>query len=140
MNGWKAVSMVFWLALAVALPAFATDSQLEPSETGQEPQITGMYSNLEYIEEAGDLVGIEVYVVGGSEGYVAVVQCAGGGPGSPVVTPLVISGAEISFQLPEGQEDCGTSFSGAVSKEGLRGRFGGEIEERWIPRRKGFWE
>jgi hypothetical protein len=32
MNAWKAVSLVFWLALAVALPALAIDSQLEPSD------------------------------------------------------------------------------------------------------------
>jgi len=110
------------------------------AEKGPKTKITGMYSNLEYIEEAGDLVGIEIYVMGRGDGYVAVVQCAGGGPGDPVVTPVVISGAEISFKLPEGQDDCGTSFSGVVSKEGLRGRFVNEIKERWIPRRKGYWE
>ena len=32
MNAWKTLSMIFWLALAAALPALATDSQLEPSD------------------------------------------------------------------------------------------------------------
>lgn len=35
MKAWKAVSLIFWLALAVALPALATDSQLEPLDGSQ---------------------------------------------------------------------------------------------------------
>jgi hypothetical protein len=107
---------------------------------GQKAAVTGMYSNLEYNEEGEDLLGIEIYLVAGDRGYFAVVQCAGGGPVTPVVTPVDISGAEISFKLPEGQPECGTSFSGTVSREGLRGRFMGEKEDRWLPRRKGYWE
>lgn len=127
-----------WLLLV--LLTFCSASAL--AETEQKPSITGMYSNLEYIAEAdaGDVLGIEIYLVFGATEYFAVVQCAGGEPAAPVVTPVQVSGAEISFKLPAGQPECGTSFKGTVSKEGLRGRFLDEEEERWIPRRKGYWE
>jgi hypothetical protein len=106
----------------------------------EESKITGMFSNLEYNKESGDLLGIEIYLVYGGRDYFAIVQCAGGSPAPPVVTPVEISGTEITFKIPEVQPECGTTFTGTVSKEGLRGRFMGDTAERWIPRKKGYWE
>ena len=110
------------------------------AERGEEFKITGMYSNMEYNKEGGDLLGIEIYLVYGGRDYFAIVQCAGGAPAPPVVTPVEISGTEITFKIPEGQPECGTTFNGTVSKEGLRGRFLGDTAERWLPRQKGYWE
>jgi hypothetical protein len=79
---------------------------------GKPPQLTGLYSNLEYNEEGGDLVGMEVYLVRGATGLVAVVQCAGGGPTDPMVVPVEAAGERIRFRLPEGRADCGTESTG----------------------------
>jgi hypothetical protein len=49
------------------------------------PKITGLFSNLTYIEEAGDLVGYEVFIVYGGESDFAVVQVAAGWPDPPEV-------------------------------------------------------
>jgi len=99
-----------------------------------------MFSNLHYIAEAGDVIGMEVYLVVGRGGYAAVVQCAGGEPANPVVVSARIEKARVSFELPEGQPECGTSFVGLISSNGLRGRFTGEDRDRWLPRKKGYWE
>jgi hypothetical protein len=107
----------------------------------EKPRIPGMYSNLEYIEEAGDLLGMEVYLVyGGGEDCFAFVQCAGGEPAAPVLAPVQVSGSKVSFNLPKNQPECGTSFTGVVSEAGLRGRFAGDQKDEWLPRRKGYWE
>jgi len=111
-----------------------------PAREKIDTSITGMYSNLELNDEGGDLLGMEVYLVSGTGEYFAVVQCAGGVPGRPVITSVQASGATISFKLPEGQPECGTSFTGTISKKGLRGRFLGEEGDRWLPRGKGYWE
>ena len=101
---------------------------------------TGLFSDLRYIEEAGDLIGMEVYLVQGRSGYSAIVQCAGGEPADPVVVEAEVDGATVSFELPKGQPECGTMFRGVVSAKGLRGRFVGESKDRWLPRKKGYWE
>jgi hypothetical protein len=118
--------------------AMATAALCDASTRGVSP--TGLFSDLRYIEEAGDLIGMEVYLVQGRSGYSAVVQCAGGEPADPVVVEVEVDGTTVSFELPKGQPECGTTFRGIVSSKGLRGRFVGESKDRWLPRKKGYWE
>jgi hypothetical protein len=44
-------------------------------------QITGVYSDLRYNAQGGDLLGMEVFIVAGPGGYFATVQCASHGLG-----------------------------------------------------------
>jgi hypothetical protein len=93
-----------WLAVAMAFAAYhATAAQ--PAQGGGKPAlvsaagapVAGVYSDLKYIREAGDLVGREIFIVfGGDFGYFAVIQCAEGWPGRPVLVAAKVEGSESS--------------------------------------------
>ena len=102
--------------------------------------ITGMYTDMRYIRDAGDVLGMEVFVVGAGRGWYAVVQCAGGEPATPVVVPLKANRAQITFTLPEGLPECGQEFVGIITRSGLRGRFRGESTDRWLRRHASYWQ
>ena len=60
------------IALLVAtLPVIAAEKSA---------RITGIYSDLRYHEEAGDLLGTEIFIVYAAGGYTAFVQSAEGEP------------------------------------------------------------
>lgn len=125
-----------WLSMALAVMGVG----LVAEGGAQPPQPTGLFSNLKYVEEGGDLVGMEVYLVQGATNLVAVVQCAGGAPTDPAVVRVDASGGRIRFTLPQPRGDCGTEFEGVVTDKGLRGGFAGEVTQRWLPRKKGYWQ
>ena len=128
----RVLSLLIVPAICIALGS--TQCQAE------DLKITGMYSSLEFNEEGGDLLGMEMYLVyGGGDAYFALVQCAEGAPTAPLLVPVKVSGSKVSFNLT-GSPECGTSFTGVVSKDGLRGRFAGQEEDRWLPRKRGYWE
>lgn len=64
--------------------------------------ITGIFSDLYYNKEGGDLLGTEVFIVpDGDQGYIAFVQAAQGTISKPVVVSVhVNSGRRISFIVP----------------------------------------
>jgi len=72
--------LLLLIALAVGITPGGTKGQAE------DLKITGMYSSLEFNQEGGDLLGMEVYLVyGGGEDYFALVQCAEGAPARPLL-------------------------------------------------------
>jgi len=85
-------------------------------------RVTGIYSNMAFNEESGDVSGIEIFVVYSREGFQAVFQDAEGSPSVPVVVPAIIKGSEISFELPERNGYSG-KFLGRVTKGQLEGHF-----------------
>ena len=99
-------------------------------------RITGMFTDMRYIAEAGDLVGTEVFIVAGARGYVGVVQFAEGAPVDPVVVPLTVKGTAVTFEAPIlGQT---LKFNGHVTERALVGTFG--IEQLTLPRRASYWQ
>ena len=106
------------------------------------PQITGTYSSLEYIAEAGDVVGVEITVIYSDSGYFALVQCAEGSPGAPQLIPVTVEGSTISFSLPpQADSDCpATNFLGSISKRGLTGTFKDNDWPGFLKRRRSYWE
>jgi hypothetical protein len=82
---------------------------------------TGHFGRLEYHKESGDVVGLEVFIMRGRSGYVAVVQVAEGVPADPVVVPTKLDGATLSFEIPSGKEIL--RYTGTVRPDGLYGRF-----------------
>jgi len=58
-----------------------------------QPRVTGFFSNMEYIKEAGDVVGLEVWIVYARGSYWATVQVAEGEPDPPEVVPVQVSGS-----------------------------------------------
>ena len=102
--------------------------------------VTGIYSDLRYNAQGGDLLGMEVFVVVGPGGYFATVQCAGGEPAKPEIVPLAYANGRVDFTLTVAQPECGLHFRGSVTRTGLRGRFDGEAKDRQLPRRKSYWQ
>src|SRR5215813_3164504 len=81
-------------------------------------RITGIYSDMHYIPQAGDVFGTEVFIVANGDGYSAVVQIAQGAPGLPQVVPLTVNNLDVSFSLTE------IRFVGKVTRTALVGTLG----------------
>lgn len=102
--------------------------------------VTGIYSDLRYNEQGGDLLGMEVFIVAGPGGYFATVQCAGGEPARPEIVPVSYANSAVAFTLTNAQPECGLHFKGTITRTGLRGRFDGETSDRQLSRRKSYWQ
>jgi hypothetical protein len=82
---------------------------------------TGLFGRLAYSKESGDVAGLEVFIMKGRSGYVAVLQVAEGVPEDPVVVPVKLDGEVVTFEMPSGKETL--RYRGAVRPDGLYGRF-----------------
>jgi hypothetical protein len=134
------------LALLIGAGVLAITSldRLDVMESQTAVRVTGIYSDLMYSEQSGDLRGTEIMVVASSEGLHALIQSSEGPLGCPVVVPAVANELTIEFTLP--YEPCmfgvpaGGHFVGEVSAEGLRGYFEGyEGFVLELPRGVSFW-
>lgn len=113
----------------------------------QKKNITGIYSSMGYVRNAGDLVGVEVFLVNTNDGIYAVFQSAEGGAASvPVVVKAFVIGNKIEFTLPENSSFPG-KFIGRLEKS----RIVGEFERGYLSptrpgtqfvlhRRKSYWQ
>ena len=77
------------------------------------PKLTGMFSDMAYNEEGGDLLGTEIFVTYARDGYFVVYQSSEGEPTTPVVVPAAISGTSIKFSVPESVDPRG-DFVGTI--------------------------
>jgi hypothetical protein len=106
-------------------------------------KVTGLYSNLHWVKEAGDVVGTEVLIVystGGLPGqHWAYVQIAEGSPSPPFLVKATVSGDQVEFTLPEAAGKA-RRFMGKVTEKGLVGQFEGSAEKLVLPRRKSYWQ
>ena len=82
---------------------------------------TGLFGRLEFHKESGDVTGLEIFIMRGRSGYVAVVQIAEGVPNDPVVVPLKVDGTVLSFETRSGKETL--RYRGTVRSDGLYGKF-----------------
>lgn len=89
------VTVVFLLTL-LTMVASAADSQVAV-------KVAGIYSTLRYIEETGDLIGLEVMVIpqGDKDAWNAVIQVAEGGAPLVVIVPLEPVGDHFEFAMPK---------------------------------------
>ena len=127
------------IALLISLPlaASAKDSSFPT---------TGTFSDVRCIEDEGDVLGLEVSILGGFDGYestykyYAVVQFSEGVAGIPQLVPVNMEGNNISFTANYlGQFDV--KFSGAITKEGLVGSFAKPLDQKVeLPRHASFWQ
>jgi hypothetical protein len=65
-------------------------------------KITGTYSNLYLNDVSGDLVGIEVRIMGSYKGYYLSIQCSGD---PPFIVPLQKTDSELSFVIPSEKDN-----------------------------------
>jgi hypothetical protein len=104
------------------------------------PQITGIYSNMRYVERAGDVVGMEIFIVGGVDCYYATVQIAEGAPEPPVVVKVEVKGSSIEFRLPNNSGVNLGRFTGRISARGITGTFQNAEKAEVLSRRKSYWQ
>ncbi|MBS1767026.1 MAG: hypothetical protein JST05_06440 [Acidobacteria bacterium] len=120
------------LKALVIVTAFAS---LGHAGSPSKVDVKGLYSDMTYVEEAGDVVGMEVFIVYG-HGFYAMVQEAEGEPNSPVIVPVQVDGTSIRFTLPDSR-----TFVGRVTTKGLLGHFLGDKGPETILRRgKSYWQ
>ena len=124
--------MVFSLLITCAV--FANDSV---------GKITGVYSDMDYNSEGGDLIGIEVNVIYSSEGYFVVFQASEGAPSVPVVIKATVSGENIDFVIPDRGAVYSGKFHGVIKKDGMKGNvegYTGYASKLWLKRQLSYWQ
>ena len=124
------------------LAASGSTAQQRPSV----PRVTGFFSDMRYIQETGDVIGTEVWIVYARRSYYAAVQIAEGAPERPYVVPVEVtglSGVKFTIRLPIFNKD-GTpapdaviEFKGTVSKSGLMLSL---PEHTLLKRRNSYWQ
>jgi hypothetical protein len=118
------------LALAVSSSSAAVSKQPKP---------TGMFSDMQYNDEGGDLLGTEVFITYAHDGYFVIYQSSEGEPITPVVVPATISGTSITFVVPKTADPRG-SFSGTIGSKELTGSFSGSKEIIHLKRKASYWQ
>jgi hypothetical protein len=128
---------------SLALVALLLVSPLISGETLTPPKISGIYSDLTYNAEAGDLIGMEILILprpsDSNPAWSAFVQIAEGGAPYSAVVPLTIKGSEIELTLPPGGTYGGLHFSGTISKTGLLIRWDSG-QQNHLKRGKSYWQ
>ena len=105
-------------------------------------KITGLYSNMHYIENGSNVQGTEMLVVRGDRGsYFGVLQCANGSPGKPVVVSAVITAQDIVLSpTNEPSSHCSARpFKGTISASGITGSFAGG-PKIFLKRGDSYWQ
>jgi len=106
-------------------------------------RLTGIYSNLSYNAEGGDLLGMELLILPSGHGpepaYSVFVQIAEGGAPFSVVTPLKVTGTKIEFTLPPGGAYSGEHFVGTFKGVELVVRWSQGTEEH-LKHGKSYWQ
>lgn len=111
-------------------------------------RISGIFSDMQYNDEGGDLLGMELFIVpSGNGGYSAFVQIAEGGAPTVALVTLDVNGSNIEFTIPKTIPAYGGEhFVGVVSGEGIVGHWAtgqlsstGEKEEH-LKRGKSYWQ
>jgi hypothetical protein len=102
---------------------------------------------MHYVPEAGDLVGMEVWIISVGGDYFATVEIAEGVPTVPIVVPAEVSGSRVKFtirysnadQNGKALPDSVTVYEGSVTKAGFSGKVlnGGQFSLR---RKSSYWQ
>lgn len=107
-----------------------------------------VYSSMRYIEEAGDVVGVELLIVQTPHGACASYQIGEGAPGPVRIVPVTMRGDSLAFTIPP---DSGydsrhpkdlieampaRAFRGRISVTGIRAITEENTKSTWLPRRK----
>lgn len=103
-------------------------------------KITGVYSNMRFGTE--DVTGVEILLVFSRAGYYAVMQCAEGAPGVPMVLPAKVAGSSVEIEPPLSKDSrCPNSkFRGTIEESGLRGTFEGTDWPGFLERGSSYWQ
>jgi hypothetical protein len=89
------------------------------------------------------MFGCEWYIVpsSGNDAYYLLYQCSSGKDeelDAPLLLPVKVKGYALSFTLPPGDPRHG-EFTGAITLDGLSGKFGGNGEKIFLKRTTSYW-
>lgn len=127
------------MALALILLSACATASEKPQSDKLQTKVTGVFSDMRYNGEGGDVLGIEVFVTYSSHGYFVVYQSSEGEPSIPVVVPAHVSGTAISFAVPAGTDPRG-AFAGTINGQELTGTFSGNQETVHLRRKASYWQ
>ena len=100
--------------------------------------IPGIYSSLDFNDEAGDLNGMEVFIFFAGE-HMVLYQESVGEPVAPSLVKAKVNGDSIQFTVP-GIGGGKRTFKGTITKSHLIGRFVGSNETIKLPRKNSYWQ
>lgn len=131
-------NMKTFLSSLLLVILVATASVSSGASKSDLKKITGIYSNMHYNEEGGDVLGIEIFLIYTAKGYFVVFQSSEGEPTIPVITNAKISDSHIEFILPQESSYAG-KFTGRLIANNISGRFeGGDVIT--LKRKKSYWQ
>jgi hypothetical protein len=112
----------------------------KPRPTPVPVRPVGLYSNLAYIPEAGDVVGTEIFILYGGGQHWALLQLAQGEPDEPVLVPASVSGSLVEFAFPQYGENA--HFKGRATSRGLEGTISGieNVITVKLLRQRSYWQ
>lgn len=102
------------------------------------PSVTGIFSDMYFSPEGGDVVGTEVFIMYTNKGYYATFQVSEGVPSVPALVRVSIDGVNVSFSVPD--EQGGGVFRGHVTPDALVGAFDGGRGSLTLKRGKSHWQ
>lgn len=103
-------------------------------------RVPGTYSNLEFNEEGGDLLGIEIKIVPVDNHFQGAVLISEGEPQPMILVTVNVRGSSVDFDVP-GRD--GWKFSGRLTSKSLSGTIthvSGGLEKVVLLRRCGYWD
>ena len=130
------------LTSSLALLICFTITAVKPTPGQKQVKITGTFSDMHFVKEAGDLLGTEIKIVYAGDSYQGALQFAEGAPSELVIVKIHKDGNKISFSIPDDNPYAG-GFQGSVSNEALQGEFrfkSGGTEKVTLHRGKSYWD
>lgn len=116
---------------------------------GEQVSVTGIFSDLYYNDEGGDLLGTEIFIVlDGTDKYVAFFQYWAGGGDPAIVVPVTVGGSDnyVLFEVPEPALGAGI-YEGHITKTGFRGVWKHRLSDGQfskepirLKRKKSYWQ
>ena len=91
-----------------------------PAAADAKPPISGLYGDLTYNDEGGDLLGTEIRIVKSAEHYEAYVQTAEGTPGPVRRAAVTASGNHVHFTVAE-KDGSHDEYDGRITSGGFDG-------------------
>lgn len=123
--------------------SFASATDASPTAVVRVP---GIYSDLAYNSESGDLLGTEIFIVVAPDDrktrYVVFIQSWGEGGFDPVAVPAKVDGDSVSFIVAPPSVLAG-EYKGQVTKSGFDGSYhldNGYTSAIHLKRKKSYWE
>jgi hypothetical protein len=133
------VPRIFWLNLFVGVLLLPSSFGLaQKADSADSINKTGCFTNIFYHEEAGDVLGTELFIVYSNDGYYVLFQDAEGEPSPPQLVRATVTGDRISFQLPATQGFRTQTVTGNFTPTALTCKFAGTIIK--LIRGKSYWQ